>query len=76
MTGNFWKNARSGYMGTVGFVSVFWAYLFSGRWCTAHFEDWLFAAMLFCLLIPLTPFVYLCVAPFVAFLEGTKEEEV
>lgn len=72
---HFCRNAGRGYLKAIELVNDYWAYLFSGCWCTRHFEDTLFAALLLCVLIPVTPFVYFCVAPFVAFLEGTKEEE-
>lgn len=71
---HFCRNAGCGYMKAVGLVNVCWSYLFSCEWYSS-LGDVLLALVLFAALIPITPFVYLCVAPFVAFLEGTKEEE-
>lgn len=71
---HFCKNAGRGYMKTVEFVNICWSYLFSGVWYRS-FDDVLHAIILLVVLVPVTPVVYLCVAPVVAFLEGTKEEE-
>jgi hypothetical protein len=61
-------------MESVEFVNVCWAYLFSCEWCHS-LCDALVAYLLFLALVLFTPFVYLCVAPFMAFLAGTKGEE-
>ena len=71
---HFCRNAGRGYMKSVEFVNICWQFLFSFDWCWS-FGDAMLALVLFAALVPTTPFVYLCVAPFVAFLEGTKEEE-
>jgi len=70
----FLGQAKHGYMKAVELVNVCWLYLSSCEWCHST-GDMLFAFVLFAALIPITPFVYLCVAPFVAFVEGTREEE-
>lgn len=71
---HFRENAGRGYLMVVEPVNACWSYLFSGEWrCSTG--DALLAFVLLMGLILITPFAYLCVAPFVAFLEGTKEEE-
>ena len=70
----FCRNAGHGYMMTVEPVNACWSYLFSREWRRST-GDALRAFVLLAVLIPITPFAYLCVAPFVAFLEGTREEE-
>lgn len=70
---NFWKNANNGYIKAVELINDCWSYLFSGEWYCS-IGDVLLALALFAMLIPITLFAYLCVAPFVAFLEGTREE--
>lgn len=72
-TTHFCRNAGRGYMKAVGLVNDCWSYLFSCEWCYSFSDMW-FATLLFAALVPITPFVYLCVAPFVALLEGTREE--
>lgn len=71
---HFRRNAGRGYMEAVELVNACWSYLFSREWRHSFHDTWL-ATLLFVALVPITPFVYLCVAPFVAFLEGTREEE-
>ena len=71
---HFCRNAGRGYLKAVEFVNLCWSYLFSCEWCYS-FSDAGFATLLLAALVPITPFVYLCVAPFVALLEGTREEE-
>ena len=71
---HFFKNAGRGYMMIVEPVNACWSYLFSCEWHHS-IGDALRAFILLAVLIPITPFAYLCVAPFVAFLEGTREEE-
>ena len=67
------KNAGRGYMTAAEPVNACWSYLFSGEWrCSTG--DALRAFVLLALLVPITPFAYLCVAPFAAFLGGTREE--
>lgn len=68
---HFCKNAGRGYMNAVAFVNACWSYLFSCEWCRSP-GDVLPALVLLAELIPITPFTYLCVAPFVAFLEGAR----
>lgn len=70
----FCRNAGRGYMEAVEFVNLCWSYLFSGEWCYSFCDIW-FAALLFAALVPITPFMYLCIAPFMAFFGKTKEEE-
>lgn len=69
----FRKNACRGYMMVVEPVNDCWSYLFSCEW-RRSIGDALRAFALLGMLVPITPFAYLCVAPFVAFLEGTREE--
>ena len=69
----FCRNAGRGYAKSVEFVNFCWSFLFSCEWYQTP-GDALLALVLFAALIPITPFVYLCVAPFVAVLEGTREE--
>ena len=71
---HFCRNAGRGYGIAVEPVNVCWSYLFSCEWCYS-FRDMWFATLLLAALVPITPFVYLCVAPFVALLEGAREEE-
>lgn len=71
---NFCRNAGRGYMMVVEPVNDIWLYLFSFKWLKSS-SDALCALFLFAVLVPITPFAYLCVAPFVAFLEGTREGE-
>lgn len=69
----FRENAGRGYLMVVEPVNACWSYLFSGEWrCSTG--DALRAFVLLALLILVTPFAYLCVAPIAAFLEGTREE--
>lgn len=69
----FFRNAGRGYMSVVKPVNASWALLFSREWRPST-ENVLGATILLAALIPITPFAYLCVAPFVAFLEGMREE--
>lgn len=68
------KNAGRGYMMAVEPVNACWSYLFSREWLCST-GDALRAFILLAALIPITPFAYLCAAPFAAFLDGTREEE-
>lgn len=70
---HFCWNAGRSYLKAVELVNACWSYLFSREWrCSSH-EIWL-ATLLFAALVPITPLVYLCVAPFVALLRGIKGE--
>jgi hypothetical protein len=60
-----------GYMMSVEPVNICWSYLFSREWCHSEEEE-LGAIILLSALIPITPFAYLCVAPFVALLAGVR----
>lgn len=71
---HFCKNAGRGYLMVVEPVNACWSYLVSCEWFHST-GDVLRAFVLLAALVPITPFAYLCVAPFVAFLEGTREEE-
>lgn len=71
---HFCKNAVRGYMMIVEPVNICWSFLFRCEWRHST-GDTLTALALLALLIPITPFAYLCAAPFVAFLEGTREEK-
>lgn len=69
----FCRKAGRGYMDIVEPVNDCWSYLFSCEWrCTT--EDALRAIVLLVLLILITPFAYLCVAPIVAVIEGVRKE--
>lgn len=70
----FCRNAGRGYMMIVEPFNDCWSYLFSREWCRSA-EYTLSAILLLVALIPATPVAYLFVAPIVAFIEGTKEEE-
>ena len=70
----FCKNAGRGYLMVVEPVNACWSYLVSCEWLHST-GDVLRALGLLAALVPITPFAYLCVAPFAAFLEGTREEE-
>jgi len=69
----FCRGAGRGYMMTVEPVNACWSYLFS-RERRRSTGDALRALVLLAALVPITPFAYLCAAPFIAFLEGTREE--
>ena len=70
---HFCRNAGCGYLKAVELVNACWSYLFSREWRRSSHEMWL-ATLLFAALVPVTPLVYLCIAPFAALLEGTKGE--
>ena len=70
----FCRNAGRGYMMVVEPFNICWSYLLSNReWCHSA-EDTLGAIALLTVLIPISPFAYLVVAPMVAFIEGTRKE--
>jgi hypothetical protein len=60
-------------MESVEFMDVCWSYLFSCEWWRQSFRDVLFTLVLVAVLIPITPFAYLCVAPIVAVIEGMRK---
>lgn len=68
------RNAGRGYLMVVEPFNICWSYLFSREWGNSA-EDTLSAIALLAVLILVSPFVYLCVAPIAAFIEGTKKEE-
>jgi hypothetical protein len=70
----FRENTGRDYMMVVEFTNACWSYLFSREWCSS-IGNTLRAFVLLAVLIPVTPIMYLCVAPFVTFLGGAKEEE-
>lgn len=67
------NNAGRGYLMVIEPVNACWSYLFSDEW-RCSIGDALRAFILLTVLIPITSFTYLCVAPIAAFLEGTREE--
>ena len=71
---HFWKNACRGYMMIVEPFNGYWSYLFSCEWRHST-EDTLSVLFLLASFILATPVAYLLVAPIMAFIEGTKEEE-
>lgn len=71
---HFWKNACRDYMMIVEPFNGYWSYLFSFEWCHST-EDTLIMLFLLASFILATPVAYLLVAPTIAFIAGTKEEE-
>lgn len=69
----FCRKAGRGYMMVVEPFNICWSYLFIREWCDST-EDTLSAIALLAVLIPATPFAYLCVAPLAALIEGMREE--
>lgn len=70
---HFWKNACRGYMMIVEPFNACWSCLFSCEW-RLSLNGMLVAYLLFMALMIFSPFIYLCVAPVAALLEGAKEE--
>lgn len=68
----FCRKAGRGYMMVVEPINICWSYLFIREWCNST-EDTLSAIALLAVLIPTTPFAYLCVAPIVAVIEGMRK---
>lgn len=69
----FRKSAGRGYVTAAEPVNACWSYLSSCEWRIST-GDALRALVLLAALIPITPFVYLCVAPLAALIEGTRED--
>ena len=70
----FFRKASRGYMMIVEPINDCWSYLFTFDWWRQSFRDVLFTLVLIAVLIPITPFAYLCVAPVVADIEGMRKE--
>jgi len=70
----FWKKSAKGYCFYASLVNLCWSYILCGEW-RYSFGDLMASLALLAVLVPLTPVIYLVIAPLAALLYAADAPE-